>query len=329
MQDPEYFLRLLKGHLENTLSPGEKDDFLNAISSGAYKEVLGEEILATINTPMGAGQTLSAQKKEQIIRNILAVETPVIPLRRRFVGIAAAILLLAVTTIFLYQNIHKTQDSTAANNMLTAQNNQSGPMSIQLEDGTIIELQPGSKLSYPEKFTDPGRQVTLEGTAFFKIATDPRRPFNVLSGDLVTKVLGTSFTIDWNKNRSVMKVMVRSGKVEVSPQHAPAKGAILTPNQQITYTKDSTMLTPALVDNPQVVEGETASFTFKATPVSGIFTLLQKSYGIDIVMEDKNIGKSLFTGDLSHQSFYTALKIICLSLNHSYVIRGTKVFITH
>ncbi|HVV02656.1 MAG TPA: FecR domain-containing protein [Puia sp.] len=336
MQDPEYFIRLLKGHLEDTLTPEEREDFLDVLRSGAYRDILGDEILARLRNPPPAGHSLSSGTQQRIIDNILGSEgVPVVPLPRRkrwpWVAAAASLIVLASVT-FLYRT-HTMHSAGSGSYSLVAANNGNGILPINLEDGSTIELQPGSKLSYPEHFSDSRREVQLEGSAFFTIATDPQRPFYARSGGLITHVLGTSFSMDWRhwgEPLGELKVAVRTGKVEVyMPEHENT-GVVLTPNQQAVYTTggNSNMLHATLVDSPRIVNAG-RDLVFKATPVTRVFSLLQEAYGIDIVMENKEIGKSLFTGDLSHQPFYTALKLICLSVNHGYVIRGTKAFITH
>jgi len=323
MQDPEYIIRLLKGYLDNTLTPEEKEDFLDALRSGAYRDILGDEILTRLRNPPSAGHSLSSATQQRIIDHILGSEgARVVPLARRkrwpWVAAAASLIIL-VSVTFLYRT--RTAHITPGNHALIAANNGNSVLPINLEDGSTIELQPGSKLSYPEHFTGSRREVQLEGSAFFKIATDPQRPFYAENQGLITHVLGTSFSMDWDQRREELRVAVHTGRVEVH-------GIQLTPNQQVVYSKGNNTITPTLVDNPQIINAG-KNLVFKATPASQVFALLQDAYGIDIVMEKDEIGKSLFTGDLSHQPLYTALKIICLSLNHSYVIRGTKVFITH
>lgn len=321
MQDPEYINRLLKGYLDDTLTPEERKDFL---------DILGDDILARLGSPLPAGHNLSSATQQRIIDQILSPEgAPVVALPRHkrwpWVAAAASVIVL-VSVTFLYRT--HTARIDAGNHSLIAANNGSGVLSVNLEDGSIISLQPGSKLSYPEHFTGARREVQLEGSAFFNIASNSQRPFYAQSRGLMTHVLGTSFSIGWNQRREELKVAVRTGKVEVHPREKENTGVVLTPNQELVYIEGGNTPEATLVDSPQIVNAG-KNLIFKATPASQVFAQLQDSYGIDVVMENEEVGKSLFTGDLSHQSFYTALKIICLSLNHRYVIRGTKVFITH
>ena len=335
MQDPEVFITLLKGHLDNTLTPGQLEEFLDALNSGSYREILGDEILMHLAHPPHPGQDLSTQTKTRIMDRVLRKDNapgfagaPVVPIhsRKRWLWAAAAASLIALVSItFLYRS-HTNGSATGSGQALVAANNGDKILPVSLEDGSTIELRPGSKLSYPEHFTGGRREVQLEGSAFFRIAADPQHPFYAQSRGLVTHVLGTSFSIDWDQHQQELKVAVRTGKVEVHPRENENISTVLTPNQQILYTEGSSSLTPALVDSPWLINSG-KDLIFKAAPVSQVFAQLKESYGIDIVPEKEEIGKKQFTGDLSHLSFYIALKIICLSLNHSYVVRGTKVVI--
>ena len=85
------------------------------------------------------------------------------------------------------------------------------------------------------------REVHLEGEAFFEVAHDTLRPFFVYTGNITTKVLGTSFTVSAREN--VVFVEVKTGRVSVtqttqksaSPRHTLTEEIILTPNQKAVY----------------------------------------------------------------------------------------------
>ena len=68
---------------------------------------------------------------------------------------------------------------------------------IQLPDGSVVMLSASAQLSYTKEFgKDSTREVWLSGgEAFFKVAKNPEKPFLVYCGEVVTKVLGTSFNI--------------------------------------------------------------------------------------------------------------------------------------
>lgn len=62
---------------------------------------------------------------------------------------------------------------------------------VRLGDGSVIRLGPASRLSTPTG--NLARTVTLEGEAFFSIATNPAQPFRVTTAAGTARVLGTRF----------------------------------------------------------------------------------------------------------------------------------------
>jgi hypothetical protein len=96
---------------------------------------------------------------------------------------------------------------------LNETNSTKNPKKIQLEDGSVVIISPGSKLAYPRHFSRTRREVYLEGEAFFTVSKSPGRPFYVYSNQIVTQVLGTSFGI--SNKQGQLEVAVKSGKVAV------------------------------------------------------------------------------------------------------------------
>ena len=98
---------------------------------------------------------------------------------------------------------------------IEVKNTSDKPYKMVLEDGTQVTLQPQSSLSHPEHFDEKSRVVHLSGEAFFDVTKNPARPFFVYTGELVTRVLGTSFNIkSYNADKSV-EVSVVTGRVSV------------------------------------------------------------------------------------------------------------------
>ena len=147
MQDPEYFIRLLKGHLEDTLTPEEREGFMDALRSGAFRDLLGDDIPARLKTPPLPDHSLSSETQQRIIDRILHSESagaPVVSLSRRkrwpWVAAAASLLTLASLT-FLYRT-HTSHSSGIDSHSLVAGNNSDSVLNINLEDGSTIGLQP-------------------------------------------------------------------------------------------------------------------------------------------------------------------------------------------
>jgi ferric-dicitrate binding protein FerR (iron transport regulator) len=202
-----------------------------------------------------------------------------------------------------------------------------------LTDGSLVVLKPKSSLSYAKTFGAKTRQVYLQGEAFFDIKHDSSRPFMVHTGDLVTQVLGTSFTVKSYEEARDIEVMVTRGRVSVYEASAKTPqgrdGVILIPNQKITFDKVSQKITPGLIEAPRMIlppESKT-SFVFDRTPLSQVLNSLRKAYGIDFIVENQALNRCAFTGDINELPLYIQLDLVCKSLNASYERRGTTLFI--
>lgn len=126
------------------------------------------------------------------------------------IGIAAAILALAVSAYFLFQS----RTSTLMPAMGSATTSDSFRF-IELADRSTVTLHRNSELQYPDKFAGKDRLVRLRrGQAFFNVTSVAGRPFVVEAGDVVIKVLGTEFNIQLQD--SGMTIHVRDGRVLVT-----------------------------------------------------------------------------------------------------------------
>ena len=68
-------------------------------------------------------------------------------------------------------------------------------VSITLSDGTIVALNPSSKLKVPNVFEGDERKVELLGEGFFKVAHNEKAPFTVKTENYNVQVLGTEFNV--------------------------------------------------------------------------------------------------------------------------------------
>lgn len=206
-------------------------------------------------------------------------------------------------------------------------------LKISLPDGSLVTLQPKTQLAYNQSDTEL-REVTLTGEAFFDVKRDEARPFLIYSGKMTTKVLGTSFTIKAYPNMKKSEVAVVSGKVTVYEKDAEDKkdnGVILTPNLKVTYFDEEEHFIKGLVETPEVlstIKKEAFSFNFQNIPLAEVLKTLEKSYGIEMVLENENLGRCTLTGDLEGMPLFTKLDIITRSLNANYQIKGTSILVS-
>lgn len=217
--------------------------------------------------------------------------------------------------------------------VIDVKNTSANPQSITLEDGSVVVLSPNSKLSYPEHFGAKTRSILLRGEAFFTVRRNLTKPFLVHTGDLVTEVLGTSFTVKSYDDAPAIEVLVRTGRVSVyeAEHDAPRRrnGVILTPNQKVTFDKTAKTLLTGLTDAPTPVNPppHRQAMVFDDAPLSDVLTALQTAYGLEIVLENGQLTRCRFTADLNELPLHTQLDLLCRSVGANYEQRGTVIFI--
>jgi transmembrane sensor len=104
--------------------------------------------------------------------------------------------------------------ATVWSDMFVAYSTDVGEMrTVMLHDGSIVELNTNSKVRI--HFTKRSRDVYLSrGEAFFAVAKDPERPFEVMSDTTSIRAVGTEFNVYRRHDQTIVTVV--HGKVVVS-----------------------------------------------------------------------------------------------------------------
>lgn len=217
-------------------------------------------------------------------------------------------------------------------------NNASVPETIILSDGTSIILQPKSALEYPETFRPDVREVRLTGQAFFEVVRDASRPFLVQSGEIVTRVLGTSFTVRNFEGEDNVLIQVKTGKVSVfmarekdrslQADDNTVEGVVLMPNQQVLFQRVEMKMTKSLVENPSVLIPLTRlKFEFVDAPIRDVFAAIEEAYGVDIVFDEEALSSCYLNASLTDVALFDKLKLICKGINTTYEVIDSHIII--
>ena len=208
-------------------------------------------------------------------------------------------------------------------------------LAFRLPDSSRISLHPGSSVRYATAFAGSRREVHLVGEAFFQVSKNPRRPFLVLTEQVVTTVLGTSFRVKAYAGGKEATVAVREGKVAVqaregaqlsaSPAHPATTGVLLLPNQQVVYSASQRRLKKELVAQPVVLAPQ--SFEFEERPVAEVLATLEKAYGVDIVYDKAKLAACTVSITFYDEPLFDKLGLLCKSLGAYYTVTDTSILI--
>ncbi len=134
--------------------------------------------------------------------------------RRWFWESVASVLLLAVSFLLIWDYSSNTQGEQGFSGREISGGSEDNQR-ILLPDSSVVTLADGASIAVMDGYGRQSRTVRLKGEAFFEIKRNPKSPFLVYSGDLVTEVLGTSFTIKPELRAKTIEVSVSTGKVSV------------------------------------------------------------------------------------------------------------------
>jgi transmembrane sensor len=199
---------------------------------------------------------------------------------------------------------------------------------ITLPDSSVIYLGAGSKLKYPNKFAGNTREVSLTGEAFFEITKNPKKPFIIHTGDITTKVLGTSFKIEAFKAHP-LSVAVATGKVRVDQHlgnHQVRSLAVLTPGQKVTWNAGKAET--GQVDIADVKMWKEARLAFNDQSLRVIADELERWYDVKITFNstEKSAERMTVTLDANTRADKT-LKVLADAGKFKYHVKNNLITI--
>jgi ferric-dicitrate binding protein FerR (iron transport regulator) len=265
---------------------------------------------------------------------------PRIPWLRRYGRTAAvAACLLVLAGVALIRNKRPVTSPTintvaqaAPARLIQLSNTSDTTMTVALKDGSVIQLQTKSGISYYEPFINDRRDISLLGTALFKVAKDKARPFSVYAGGTVTRVLGTRFVINAGNGPKVT-VRLLEGSIAVIPRQSPGpaeKEILLKTGQEIAVSRLDHSYTvstvPPAVNNTARDHRDDHGLAFNKEPLKQVFRKIGSTYGITFSYDPKEMNGLYFTGTfLRSDELNSMLATICNVNDLSFEREGDTV----
>lgn len=175
-----------------------------------------------------------------------------------------------------------------------------GQYQVMLADGSKVWLNAASSLRFPASFKGlPGREVELNGEAYFEVAKNKQQPFRVITiheGKKVEiEVLGTHFNVMAYKDENMLKATLLEGSVKVSNSTG---SALLQPGQQAQIISGKAAIEIVKeVDVQQATAWKNGIFEFAGEDIRSVMRQLTRWYDIDVQYSD--VITSHFMGTIS------------------------------
>ena len=188
----------------------------------------------------------------------------------------------------------------------------SGPLTpgvVTLEDGSRIHLNRNTRLEV--RLLADRREVELvQGQAFFEVARDVQRPFEVQAGEGSVQVLGTRF--DVRRGRELLVVSVESGRVALQPRADTSAVELLSGDRAVYDGSRGTLLRSRVADG-DVASWRSGWLVFRQWPLTQVFDELSLYGATSVSFGDAALAARQVSGsvDLARpDDFLSALPLL-------------------
>jgi transmembrane sensor len=229
-----------------------------------------------------------------------------------------------------------------------------------LPDGTQVWLNAGSNLSYNmNTYGLSNRSVTLIGQGFFKVITNPKKPFVVSAKNLQIKALGTEFDVKAYPEENTVETTLIKGIVKIEGKDQKKQDFVITmnPKQKVTFYSGKALIetssladpskldekklshikletpppsTPAepLIDNIEKTDLYTSwkddRWVFEGEEIGNLAVLLERRFNVRILFSSEELKSYKFTGIFQQETLEQILKVLKLTAPLQYTVgKGT------
>jgi transmembrane sensor len=358
-QEPVPYLELLDDLLSMPYKPGSeeknrKESSLSAILKAIRPDqdtIAAGDPEVNHGTPPGLfAEVVNEGQDGQVIE-------PAGRMHRRTWLLSAAVLCLALIGGYFFFREEWRNSVNAPLQFQTIVTRAGSKTLINLQDSSTVILNSACRFAYNKDFGAGKREMQLSGEAYFDIHKNPGTPLIIHAGNVIIKVLGTTFNVRANPGDSFVEATLLKGSIEVSLISDPERRILLRPNEKIVIRRNDTVGAvkgPGIADNgpgagskasaddvitvTRVEENPADSscletiwtrdkMLFRKEPFGTLARKMERWYNVKMML-DPSLNELLFTGSLEKETLQEALQALQHSADFHYRIDGRLVIIT-
>ena len=329
---------LLKKYLENNCIEKELEEVIRLIKNDSLNLAWKKEAL-NIWKDFDGTEQLDETSSNSILdkihhkinissQNTLNNKKSLLSTITSYLAKAAAILFIPVTALLFYtiskdkieqENLTKLKiDSIEIASPVGSRSE------IQLADGSVVYLNHGSKLKYPQRFYGNTRGVILSGEAYFKVVHNPEMPFVVrTTGGLNITALGTEFNVLAYPDENNIEATLVNGKVKIE-KHTENEGlkdvGVMIPGQHVNYSKLNDDIWSEMGNIERYISWKEGKLVFKDESIVTIGNKLSRWYNVEFEFEDAEALEYPYTATFVDESLTQILDLLKLATPIDYKI---------
>ena len=186
--------------------------------------------------------------------------------------------------------------------------------SVSLPDGTKVQMGPGSRLTYPARFSGKTREIILDGQAFFDVAKNREKPFIVHTENISVEALGTAFELFSYDMENKIEAILLNGKIKISVADKKTNKTeeyIVSPDEKILMDRQTGKITKHIVDADKYTAWRKQKMlSFENEKLSMIIPRLEQWYSRKVMCQKDLADKYRFTFKVRDESLDRILYMI-------------------
>lgn len=180
---------------------------------------------------------------------------------------------------------------------------------IELKDGTIVTLAPGSILTLDEEFGSDNRDILLEGKGFFEVFRNESLPLNVRVGEMKVSVLGTDFEIE--QHLQLIEVVVTEGAVAVEVSTSKIE---LVENEKAVFDPVKATLIKSYEIDENHLAWKSLVLSFTNSTLENFASDLEAFYNAKIEIDAEHKDRRI-TAEFNNQSLAEVFEVVQATLD--------------
>lgn len=198
-----------------------------------------------------------------------------------------------------------------------------GKFQVILPDGSKVWLNAASSLRFPTAFSGSKRHVELKGEAYFEVAHDDSKVFEVNTRNQVVQVLGTHFNINAYSDEPTVNTTLLEGSVRVSDLRTNIS-QLLKPGEQSKLSERIEVIN--VKNTSEAVAWKEGYFQFDEADIKTVMRQIERWYDVSVIYEGE-VPNYRFGGEIERSlSLLQVLKILEKTKVH-FRLEGREVIV--
>lgn len=196
---------------------------------------------------------------------------------------------------------------------------------LTLPDGSVVQLNSFSELTYSTNLDLPERRVHLKGEGYFNVKADPGKPFIVVADEVEVKVYGTRFNVNTHSSKFIQTV-VEQGAVSVKANGSPEK--MLKPDEMGQYDRSTGKIEIHQVNINLHLSWKSGYYMFENKPTEEIMEELALWFDVKVVYLNEEARRQRFSGSLPrHRELADLLEPIERTTRVTFEVKERTIYV--